>query len=189
VPGTTQQQLFDRAQDTFGFITTDDAREVGVDPARLRMMAARGFLEHRDRGIYRVRMIPETGLDPYMEAVAWTRHLGVLSHETALDLYELCDVNPTRIYLTVPRGFRTKKALPNGYLLHRRDLTEAETARFEGIPIVSPCVAIEGAIEQALGWDLIEEAIQTARAKGAITKESARWLRSQRPLTGDSDGT
>jgi hypothetical protein len=33
----------------------------------------------------------------------------VLSHETALDLYELCDVNPAGIDVTVPRSYCTHR--------------------------------------------------------------------------------
>ncbi len=119
-------------------------------------------------------MVPVTQLDAYMEAVLWTGRRGVLSHETALDLHELCDVNPSAIHLMVPSGFRTRKAVPAIYRLHRFDLDPAEIGWHEGIPIVTPERAILGGIEQALGWQLIDQAIETARARGLITKAGRR---------------
>jgi hypothetical protein len=51
---------------------------------------------------------------------------GALSHETALDLYELCDVNPAAIHLTVLKGFRTRKQVPSAYRLHYANLTPGD---------------------------------------------------------------
>jgi len=35
-----------------------------------------------------------------------------LSHETALDLHDLCDVNPAQIHLTVPAAYRLRRRIP-----------------------------------------------------------------------------
>src|SRR5918992_4403879 len=115
MPGLVFTTLLDQAHQQYGFLTPDDARELGIDPAQLRIMAARHTLEHRGHGLYRMPVVPPTELDAYMEATLWTGRRGVLSHATALDLYELCDVNPSAIHLTVPRGFRTRKDVPATY--------------------------------------------------------------------------
>jgi predicted transcriptional regulator of viral defense system len=180
MPGRNFTTLLDHAQRQYGYLTPDDARELDVDPTQLRLMAARQTLEHLGHGLYRMPMVPATKLDAYMEAVLWTGRRGVLSHETALDLYELCDVNPSAIHLTVPSGFRTRKAVPGIYRLHRFDLDPAEVGWHEGIPIVTPERAILGGIEQALGWQLIDQAIETARARGLITKATAKRLAAMR---------
>jgi predicted transcriptional regulator of viral defense system len=182
MPGRTFTALLDQAQQQYGYLTPDDARELDIDPTQLRLMAARHTLEHVGHGLYRMPMVPVTQLDAYMEAVLWTGRRGVLSHETALDLHELCDVNPSAIHLTVPRGFRTRKAVSEIYRLHRFDLDSAEVGWHEGIPIVTPERAIIGGIEQALGWQLIDQAIETARARGLITKAAAKRLTAMRHL-------
>jgi predicted transcriptional regulator of viral defense system len=180
MPGRLFQPLLDRAQQQYGYLTPDDARTLDIDPTQLRLMAARGTLEHRGRGLYRMPTVPPTSFDAYMEAVLWTGRLGVLSHETALDLHELCDVNPAAIHLTVPERFRTRKTVPVFYRLHRHTLTPAEVSWYESIPIVRPEQAILGGIEQALGWHLIDQAIDTARARGLIDESTARQLRNRR---------
>ena len=177
--------LLDRAQEQYGYVTPADARELGVDPTQLRLMAARHTLERRGRALYRMPIVPPTTRDAYMEATLWAQHRGVLSHETALDLHELCDVNPAAIHLTVPCSFRTRRAVPEIYRLHRFDLDPAEIRRHEGIPIVTPERAILGGIEQALGWQLIDQAIATARDRGLITRRVAAQLAARRQLAGD----
>ncbi len=180
MPGKAFTALLNHAQRQYGYLTPDDARALGIDPTQLRLMAARHTLEHLGHGLYRMPLVPVTQLDAYMEAVLWTGQRGVLSHETALDLHELCDVNPSAIHVTVPSGFRTRKAIPEIYRLHRFELASAEVGWYEDIPIVTPERAILGGIEQALGWQLIDQAIDTARARGLITKASAKRLANMR---------
>jgi predicted transcriptional regulator of viral defense system len=188
MPGRLFNALLEQAQQQYGFLTPEDAREAGIDPTQLRLMAARHTLERRGRGLYRMPTVPPTELDAYMEATLWAGRRGVLSHETALDLYDLSDVNPSAIHLTVPRDFRTRKEAPPAYRLHRADLHEADISRHEGIPIVSAEQAILGGIEDHLGWHLTDQAIETARARGLITKRQAAGLQSMRPQTGSDGG-
>ena len=176
MPGKVFLTLLDQAQQQYGYLTPEDARELDADPALLRQMAARGTLERVARGVYRVPTVPPTPLDAYMQAVLWTGRKGVLSHETALDLYELADVNPSAIHLTVPRTFRTHREIPHSYRLHRGDVSPEQTRWHEGLPIVTPETAIRGAKEQALGWHLIDQAIETARSRGLITADAATQL-------------
>lgn len=182
MPGRAFVTLLERAQQQYGYLTPGDARELDIDPTQLRLMAARHTLERLGHGLYRMPLVPSTQLDAYMEAILWTGRRGVLSHATALDLHELCDVNPSVIHVTVPSGFRTRKVVPEIYRLHRFDLDPVEVGWHEGIPIVTPERAILGGIEQALGWQLIEQAIDTARARGLVTKPAAKRLAALRPL-------
>ena len=43
---------------------------------------------------------------------------GVYSHETALAHYELTDLNPSKLHMTVPKGFRRNSELPGILDLH-----------------------------------------------------------------------
>jgi predicted transcriptional regulator of viral defense system len=168
MPGRHYLELLDVANGQYGYVTTEDARGQGIDPTQLRLMHHRGLLERVAHGIYRFPTVPVTPLDQYMEAVLWTRTDAVLSHETALDLYDLCDVNPARIHLTVPAGYRLRRDLPAAYLLHQRYLDPSDVSRHEGIPIVTVRRAILDGIEAALGGHLIGQAMETARARGLL---------------------
>ena len=61
-------------------------------------------------GLYRLDPFPAHALDSYRKATLWPYGVeGVLSHETALDLYELSDVNPAMIHITVPKRYRLRR--------------------------------------------------------------------------------
>lgn len=176
MPGRVYTELLEAANGQYGYVTADDARAEGVDPAFLRVMAHRGLLERTARGVYRFPIVPATALDQYMEAVLWPRTKAVLSHETALDLHDLCDVNPARIHITVPAGYRLRRNAPPMYQLHERDLDDNDVAMHEGIPIVTVYRAIVDGIEANMGGHLIDQAVKTARARGLIAPQQVREI-------------
>lgn len=104
-----------------------------------------------------------------MQATLWPRRQGVISHDSALDLWDLCDVNPTKVHVTVPKAARIRRAAPPAYAVHVRDLTSADVTRVEGISVVSPARAILDGIERHLDRRLISQAIGTARRRGLVT--------------------
>jgi predicted transcriptional regulator of viral defense system len=174
--------MHELAVEQHGYVTTRDARELGVEPQRLHLMVGRGVLNRVARGLFRFPDVPAGALDQYAEGTLWPLECrGVLSHATALDLHALCDVNPSRIDITVPRGFRTTRQPPNVLRLHREDLPQDAITWHEGLPIVTVYRAIEGSIGLGLGWNLIEQAIDTARRTGRLTAAQAGTLRALRP--------
>jgi predicted transcriptional regulator of viral defense system len=155
---------------------------MGFGKGRLPEMAARGVVERVDRGLYRFPAVPRTALDQYMEAVLWPhRARGVISHASALDLHDLCDVNPAHIDVTLPPAYRVTRVPPGVYRLHHRDLQPADIASREGIPVVTPRRAILDGIEAHLRGGLIQQAIETAGKRGLITRGEARQI--ERELT------
>lgn len=178
-------ELFDVATGQYGYVTADDARAARVDPVQLRLMAHRGLLERVAHGVYRFRLIPATELDQYMEAVLWPRTQAVLSHDTALDLHGLCDVNPARIHVTVPAAYRLRRDVPAMYELHRRGLDPRDVTRHEGIPVVRVYRAILDGIEANLGGHLIDQAIDTAQRRGLLAPDEVHAIDQTRPRRGD----
>jgi len=178
MPGRAYTQLAEVANERYGFVTPADAREVGINPMALVRMAERGQIERRGTGLYRFPLTLATRLDPYMEATLWPRGVrGVLSHETALELYELSDVHPGKIHITVPRGHRARRGVPSAYVLHHEDLEPAQITTYEGIAIVTPMHAIRQAHEANLGAALVGQAIDQGEDGGCLTKRQASALR------------
>ena len=173
MPGRVYNELLELAQDQHGYLRTEDLREAGFDPKRLVDYEQRGVAERVSYGVYRMNAIPANELDEYMRAALWPMGAGVLSHETALDLYELCDINPARIDVTVPRRYRTHRSVPALYRLHPRDLVSEQTGRLQGLPIVTPLRAILDGIESNVRDEMIEQAIQTAERQSLITPDGA----------------
>ena len=180
MPGRVYTELLDLAQDQHGYLRAEDVREAGFDPKRLVDYERRGVAERVAYGVYRLKAIPPDDLEEYMRAVLWPMGAGVLSHETALDLYELCDVNPASIDVTVPRRYRTHRSVPVLYRLHPRNLASEQTGRLRGLPIVTPLRAILDGIETQVRGELIEQAIQTAEQQSLITNDGAACARDAR---------
>ncbi|MEX0816866.1 MAG: type IV toxin-antitoxin system AbiEi family antitoxin domain-containing protein [Gaiellales bacterium] len=180
MPGRVYTQLLELAQDQYGYVTPDDARAAGIDPLRLQDLARRGLAERLGHGLYRIPLVPRTGLDQYMEATLWPQGVhGVLSHETALDLHELSDVNPAKIHLTVPADYRVRRAVPKLYVLHHRDLDDVDVTLHEGIPIVTPYRAILDGIEAHLGPRLLDQAIENATQRGLLPRDQLAELKQR----------
>ncbi len=159
------------AVDQYGYITTGDAHELGLGPGHLVDLARRGDLERVAHGLYRFRIIPVTMRDQLMEATLWPRRLGAISHVSALDLWELCDVNPTKVHVTVPRAARIRRHVLPAYEVHQRDLDPDDITRVEGIPVVRVRRAILDGIEAHLGGHLIERAVDVATRRGELAAE------------------
>lgn len=170
MPGHIYLTLLDVANGQYGYVTAYDARALGIDPAQLRLMHHRKLLDRLAVGLYRFPIVPTTPLDQYMEATLWPRTPTVLSHETALDLHDVCDVNPAKVHLTVPAGYRLRRDLPAMYQLHPRQLDVSDVTRHEGIPIVTVGRAILDGVETGLGGQLIDQAVATAQRRGLLSR-------------------
>lgn len=172
MPGRNLRTLYDIAEDNYGFVTVDDARRVGIRPQRLAEMARRGALRREGRALYRLDPFPTHEFDSYRKASLWPYPIeGVLSHETALDLYELSDVNPAKVHLTVPSGYRIRRReVPALYFVHHDDLDERDVTRHEGLPIVTPAKAIRQCHQAHLRRDLLRQALEDARRRGLVTR-------------------
>jgi predicted transcriptional regulator of viral defense system len=177
MPGHAYTTLFEIAAGQYGYVTQDDAVGAGFTRQALDEMERRRTVERVGWGLYRFVAMPATGLDQFMEAVLWPRPAqGVLSHETALDLHDLCDVNPAKIHVTVPARYRTNRQIPKLYVIHKRDLEPGEITYHEGVPIVTPFRAILDGIETHVRGDLIDQAVDAARRRGLLRREELEFL-------------
>jgi predicted transcriptional regulator of viral defense system len=180
MPGRIYTELLDRAHDQHGYLTPADARELGVDPGYLRVLARRGALEHPARGVFRfpTTIVPPGRMDEFAAAVVWPQEVaGVLTHDTALDLYEICDISPDRIHITVPKNHRIKRRVPSLYVVHHADLPDEDVTRREGLPITTVRRTIADCIAAGVRGGLIEDAIQTAHRQAMLTAADAGELR------------
>lgn len=169
MPGRNYNRLATIAAEQQGLVTPADAREAGIDPHRLVDMERRGTIERVARGVYRFPLLgPNPEFGQLAEATLWADRRGTLSHDTALDLHELCDINPAKIHITIPTAYKLQKPVPKLYRIHRGDLEKGERTSYEGIPIVTPYRAIVDGIETGVRADVLRQAIDTARRHGLV---------------------
>jgi predicted transcriptional regulator of viral defense system len=172
-------QLWDIAVDQYGYVTSTDADTLGLAHTVLGKMASRGTLERVSFGLYRFPQWPVSANDSLMEAVLWTRApTAVLSHDTALDVLDLCDVNPATIHVTIKRQRPLRRSMtPDTYTIHRETLRDDQRGWWEQIPTVTPDAAIRQGIAAGLRPTLIEQAIDTALRRSLIDTAAATQRR------------
>lgn len=164
------------ALDQRGFVTPRDAEGLGVDPAQLRILAHRGQLERRGRGVYRFPEVPGGEQDEYLEAVLLVGRGAVVSHESALALLDLADVNPRMVHVTVPSGTRVRRQLAKPIKIHRAPLPDNDVMREDGIPVVTAARAIGDGLAGGTDSRLLAQAIVAGRRQGYLTADEAMDL-------------
>lgn len=162
--------------DQRGFVTPADALTLGLDPAQLRVLAHRGQLERRGRGVYRFPEVPIGEHDEYLAAVLLVGHDAVVSHDSALALLSLADVNPRRVHVTVDIGARVRRRIDAPVEIHRARLDAAERTLTEGIPVVSAARAVREGLAAGLDRRLLGQAVENGRREGHLTAAEARQL-------------
>lgn len=184
MPDTARTRLWNVAVDQYGYVTSADARLLGIAVVELGKLHARGKLTRAGYGIYRFPEFPASGRDPYMLATLWAGGRGLLSDATALDVYDLCDANPDRIHLTVPPGYRPRREGGHLYVVHHRALTADERGWWEGIPAVTPATAVRQAVDGAVPRHLAAQALSTGRDRRIVTAAEADDLNARLRGTG-----
>jgi predicted transcriptional regulator of viral defense system len=172
-------QILEIAGDQHGYITARQATEAGIAPVELRKLSQRGRLDHPAHGVYRVASLPRSPGDELMEATLWANGRGVISHESALALWDLADVNPGRIHVTVPPPYRPRKQGGDQYRIWTRPIGANDIDYVDGIPTVTPERAIIDAARQGLQRRFIEQAIITARNRQLFGRETEMRIRQQ----------
>jgi len=184
-----RDRVIERAVEQHGYVTTRDARDLGIDPTQLRLMAARGRLERVARGVYRVPVLPRTEHDELAEAVAWTLGRGVVSHESALVLHGLSEVNPSRIHLTVPRDNHPRAAGGDLYRLHRRVLQASDITEKDDLPVTTVVRTLRDCLASGTDPEQLRRALDQAVDEGLVRPRERDALRAEINGRINTEGT
>lgn len=179
--------LFEIADRQQGYFTTKQAVECGYSRTNFHRYLASGEWIKELRGIYRLAHYPITSHPDLVVWSLWSRNIkgerqGVWSHETALDIYELSDVMPAKMHMTVPKRFRKWTNIPKNLVLHFDDIPEAEIIAQQGYLVTTPLRTIFNICEDGkLSEDLIVQAIQDALKKGLISRKKLNAMAASKP--------
>lgn len=183
MPRTRMDELYMLAEEHDGLLTSKEARARGIQDSVLVRLTQRGRLERMSRGVYRIAHYPADRLAQYREAVLWAQasHHGperiALSHETALVLYGISDVNPSRVHLTVPKSARFRREHPEWIMIHRADLTGQEINQHEGMPVTTVARSIMDVLSTTHRTDIARQAITDALRERLLRTTQANDLR------------
>ena len=86
-------------------------------------------------------------------------------------MYELSDLNPSKIHVTVPKKFRKGAEIPKILYIHKYDLGETDTKKINGFRLTNPLKTLLDLIgEKRVSDEFIEQATKQALQKGYISK-------------------
>ena len=177
MPGREYEKALELATDQHGYLTTAQAQQLGIGRDTIRKIAKRGALQRVSWGVYRLPTFPASTFAEYMEASLWPAGVsGVISHESALAIRDLSDVNPPKVHITVPKAFRVRRAIPRYLVIHHTDLSDTDIASVEGVPTTTVRRAIEDCHRTHLGPALLRQAIEDGEREGYLRPDEAREL-------------
>ncbi|MEJ2267085.1 MAG: hypothetical protein P8X95_26880 [Anaerolineales bacterium] len=162
-------RLYEIAESQAGYFAAHQARQVGFTWERLSSNAKNGRFLRVAQGIYRLAHFPGS---PYEDlVVAWLRtgKDSVISHESALALYNLSDVLPGKVHVIVPRTASRRR---RGIRLHTSRLNPDDVTVREGLPVTTVPRTIADVILSGLADEHIKNAIHEALQRGLVTREN-----------------
>jgi hypothetical protein len=174
------RRLFEFAEQQQGYFTAKQAKAAGFaeNTHPYHVTAGNWIREHR--GIYRLALFPATDRPDLVLWSLWSRNRneeveGVYSHLTALSLYELSDLNPAKLHMTVPTDFRRNSDIPGILVLHYADLPESHVQTAQGFKFTRPLRTILDLIEAGtVEQRFIRQALRQAVDRGLITRQQIR---------------
>lgn len=172
----TFQRLNEIAETQQGFFTTQQAKAAGFDERNHAYHVRSGNWVREHRGIYRLATFPQTARPDLVLWSLWSRNRsgkveGVYSHETALSIYDLSDLNPSRLHMTVPKTFRRMNKIPKILVLHKEPLSPADIVRRDGYLVTRPMRAIADLIDSDdTDQEFLHQALREGLNRGLITR-------------------
>jgi predicted transcriptional regulator of viral defense system len=175
------------AEDQAGYFTAAQATAIGAHRNTLAHHARPGGrLERSGRGLYRLRFFPGSPCEHV--AAAWVAAgpaEAVVSHESALELYELSDVIADQVHLTLPRERRHRRA-PVGVRFHfpHAPVADNEQRRVHGVRATTVERTLLDVLQDGgTQPEQIDMAIEQSLARGLTTPKRLRTVAERRPAT------
>jgi hypothetical protein len=174
------RRLFDLAEEQQGYFTTKQAKAAGfAENTHPYHVQAGNWIRER-RGIYRLALFPATDRPDLALWALWSMNRkeqveGVYSHQTAIRLHDLSDLNPAKLHMTVPKGFRRNSEMPSILVLHFSDLPDNDIQSGPGYKYTRPLRTILDLVETgAVERSFIHQALRQAVDRGLITRRQIK---------------
>lgn len=161
------EALMDVAVDNGGYVTPALVAHSGIPAVELRKMVSRGTLHSAARGVYRVPSLPYDPLDEFILARLWAAGRGVISHDSALAVHQLCDINPTKVHLTIPTKYRISRAGGERYAIHHADLAPEDITLVDAVTLTTIRRTLTDSLGSVPAY-LVRTVIDAARDQGTI---------------------
>ena len=179
-----KDNLYDYASQQQGLFTTKQAEAAGYRRSHHSYHVKRGNWIREMRGIYRLAHYPQDDEDAQLVRwYLWTRDRndqpqGVYSHDTAIRIYEISDLMPTKLHMTVPAKFRRFNALPPAIVLWKGTVAATDITFMRGFAVTTPKRTLLDVINARHLEDyIIAQAFSEALAKGLLLPTDEKIIR------------
>jgi predicted transcriptional regulator of viral defense system len=160
--------LYEIAENQAGYFSASQARDVGFTWERLSSNAKKGLFLRVARGVYRLTRFPGSAYEDLFVAWLRTGRNAVVSHESALSVYELTDVLPSEIHVIVPRTASRRR---KGIRQHTNQLEPDEIAHREGLPLTTVARTIVDVSMSGLAEEQVLQAVQESLQRGLTSQD------------------
>lgn len=174
---SNKNKLFEIADRQQGYFTSSQAEECGFHRSHFhRYVESENWIKEH-RGVYRLAHYPIQDREELVLWSLWSRNKqgepqAVWSHETALDIYELTDIMPAKMHMTVPNHFRRNQTIPGVLVLHYSNLIPQDIQTRQGYRVTTALKTLVDIIkDKSISEDQIELGIKQAINRGLISKQ------------------
>jgi predicted transcriptional regulator of viral defense system len=172
------KRLYSLVEEQAGYFSAQQAATAGFSWERLVEHSRTGRFQRVRHGIYRLTQFPASPFEDLFIARLRCGPKAAISHESALAVYDLSDVMPGEIHVTVPRTASRRR---KGIRQHTRPLRPGDVKNREGLPVTSVPRTIADVAKAGLAEELVRGAIQQALQRGLTDRKSLlREARQQR---------
>ena len=167
-----RRELAQLASDRNGVFTAAAARALGLTSSALAYHSRTGTIERLGHGVYRLADFPSSPREPLIAATAALGKDSVVSHESALQMYGVSDVAPSRLHITVPRDRRYVTALTDNVKLHTttRPFAPGDVVQHEGFRATSLARSIVDAARTHTAPEQIVMAVREGLRRGLLAQ-------------------
>lgn len=162
-----------------GYFTARQARDAGYSYQAQKYHVDCGNWMRIDRGLFRLPDWPTAESDRFVLWRLWSGDRAVVSHESALTVHDIGDVNPAKVHLTVPPNFRAEDP---AVILHKASPPPSDVEEHPEFRVTT----VERTLLDVAAGDLSQEQLDTA-VFDAVDRGlvSARRLRARSDEHGD----
>ena len=165
-------RLYAAAAAQEGCFTSSQAAESGYSPQLLAHYLGIGRIARVYRGIYRLVQFPPGEHEDLLAIWLWSDRKGVFSHETALALHDLSDVLSSKIHLTLPAAWETRRLrFPPGVVAHYAGVPASERSWAGSLPLTSPSRTVRDCAQDQVQPDLVHQALEEGLSRGLFPVE------------------
>lgn len=166
-----RRRLFDLASGQGGYFTAAQAKQVGYSyQAQAHHVGAGNWLRI-DRGLFRLaEWIPDVH-DDLIRWTLWSRGEAVVSHESALTVHGIGELEAARVQLTVQPGFTRRDPAA---ILYQAELPDGDVLQRIGFRVTTLVRTLVDVATRGVEEDQLARAIQEARETGLLTTRQLR---------------